>query len=173
MLVTEQQRLAQEVDALARRHGGDRSALLPILQELHRRYARVTDYAMQAVADRLNLHPVEVYGVVSFYSFFNEHPKGKFVIRMCQTISCDLGGKDAVATQLRNELGVEFGETTEDGMFTLEYTSCIGMCDQSPALVVNDTVYTRVTPARVHEIVAACRAAFGPHAMANREAAFK
>jgi (2Fe-2S) ferredoxin len=112
---------------------------------------------MQEVADRLNMKPVEVYSTMSFYHFFNTQETGKYVIRLCQTISCDMLGKEHIARQFENELGIEFGETTPDGMFTLEYASCLGMCDQGPAVLVNDKVYTHVTPAKVHEIVNECR----------------
>jgi NADH:ubiquinone oxidoreductase subunit E len=79
------------------------------------------------------------------------------VIRLCGTLSCDFAGKDAVADALRAELGIDFDQTTEDGLFTLEWASCIGMCDQGPALLVGDEVHTRVTPDAVRAIVAACR----------------
>jgi [NiFe] hydrogenase diaphorase moiety large subunit len=85
-------------------------------------------------------------------------------VRLCQTISCDLAGKARVARQLENELGIAFGETTPDGRFSLEWASCLGMCDQGPALLVNDRVYTRVTPDQVHQIIEDCRKVFGAHA---------
>jgi NADH:ubiquinone oxidoreductase subunit E len=81
------------------------------------------------------------------------------VIRLCGTLSCDFAGKDAIAEALTDELGVGFDETTSDGLFTLEWASCVGMCDQGPALLVNDEVHTRITPETAREIVAACRSA--------------
>jgi [NiFe] hydrogenase diaphorase moiety large subunit len=114
---------------------------------------------MQTIADVLDIHPVEVYSVASFYAFLHGAPEGQFVIRLCGTLSCDFAGKDAVADALKNELGVGFDESTDDGLFTLEWASCVGMCDQGPALLVNDQVHTRVTPETAREIVAACRAA--------------
>jgi NADH:ubiquinone oxidoreductase subunit E len=165
VLTTQQDRLMSEIDALIDRHGSDRSALIPILQDVQGRYHTISDFAMQAVADRLGIHPVEVYAVVTFYSFLSEQYHGRFVVRLCRTISCDMAGKDGVARQLRNDLGVEFGETTPDGRFTLEWANCIGMCDQGPALLVNDQVFTQVTPEKVRDILAACEKAFGPHSL--------
>jgi len=107
--------------------------------------------------------------VVSFYTFLNKTYKSKFVIRLCQTISCDMAGKDRVARQLENDLGITFGETTPDGRFTLEWANCLGMCDQGPALLVNDRVYTRVTPETVHDIVELCRKTFSVYALAREE----
>mgnify|MGYP003433296606 FL=1 len=164
MLVSQQQKLQDEIRSLAGRHGRTRSALMPILQELQERYASVSDFAMQVVADELGIHPAEVYGVVSFYAFLHDQPRGRFQIRLCQTISCDLAGKARVARQLENELGIRFGETTPDGRFSLEWASCLGMCDQGPALLVNDRVYTRVSPEQVHRIIEDCRKVFGAHA---------
>ncbi len=164
MLVSQQQKILDEVRALVGQLGRGRSALIPILQVLQGKYGVITDFAMQTVADELGIHPAEVYGVVSFYAFLNNEPKGRFVIRLCQTISCDLAGKARVARQLENELGVAFGQTTADGRFSLEWASCLGMCDQGPALLVNDRIYTKVTPDRVHEIIEECRKVFGAHA---------
>lgn len=169
MLVTEHERMKDDVKAWAQEYGGDRSALIPILQEVQRKYYSISDYAMQVVADTLDIHPVEVYGVVSFYSFLDFKPKGRYVIRLCRTISCDMQGKDRVARQLENDLGVRFGETTPDGKFSLDWASCIGMCDQGPALLVNDQVFTRVTPEKVHDILEGCRRAFGVYATERKE----
>ncbi len=164
MLVSQQQKLQEEIHALVAHHGRTRAALMPVLQELQQKYASVSDFAMQVIADELGIHPAEVYGVVTFYAFLHHEPRGRFQVRLCQTISCDLAGKARVARQLENELGIRFGETTADGRFSLEWASCLGMCDQGPALLVNDRVYTRVTPEQVHQIIEDCRKVFGAHA---------
>jgi len=169
MLITEHERLKEELRSLAEEHGRDRTALMPILQEVQRRHSRVSGFAMQVIADLLDIHPVEVHSVVSFYSFLDDKPKGKFVVRLCRTISCDLADKDSVAKQLENDLGISFGETTPDGKFTLEWANCMGMCDQGPSLLVNDKVFTRVTPDGVHEIIKECRGTFGVHAQQEKE----
>ena len=109
MLVTERERLREELVALADQHGRQRSALMAILQEVQRRHSRISEYAMQVIADLLDIHPVEVYSVVSFYSFLGEQPQGQFVIRLCRTITCDMAGKAHVARQLENDLGIRFG----------------------------------------------------------------
>jgi len=169
MLITEHERLRAEIAELATRFGSDRSALLPIVQEIQRKQRQVSGFAMQVIADTLDIHPVEVYGVVSFYSFLSSEKRGRFVIRLCGTISCELAGKEAIARQLESDLGIRFGETTTDGMFSLEWVSCIGMCDQGPALLVNDQVHTEVTPHEVHEVITECRSTFGVYAVASDE----
>lgn len=150
--------LQKDFTELKAKYGEDRSALLPILQDLQEKYRFLSDLILQETAHTLGLHPVEVEGVASFYSFFKtKEQQGKYVIRLCQTISCDLDGKANVARQLENELGIKFGETTKDKMFTLEYTNCLGMCDQGPAMMINDRLFAKVTPAKVSQIIADCR----------------
>jgi NADH-quinone oxidoreductase E subunit len=169
MIMTEQERMREAIMAWAEEFGHGRDALMPILQNVQAKYHHVPDFAMQVIADLLDIHPVEVYGVVTFYSFLNTQPKGRFVIRLCRTISCDMRNKDRVARQLENDLGISFGETTPDGKFTLEWANCIGMCDQGPAMLVNEHVFTRVTPQKVHEILENCRRRFGVYAAEKRE----
>lgn len=159
MAVVDREKLHEEIAAWAKRHGGDRGALMPVLQELQKKYCMISDPAMQCIADVLGIHPVEVYGVVSFYSFLDHKPKGKYIIRLCQTITCDMQGKAAVAEALEGALGIRFGETTEDGLFTLEYANCLGMCDQGPAMLVNDEIFAKVSPDKVSEIVDSFRQA--------------
>ena len=161
MLMTERERCAAEISALAGQLGRDRASLVPILLEVKRRHHRIDSHAMQVIGDLLGVHPVEVHGVVSFYAFLGDHHQGRFVIRLCRTISCAMQGKDRVMRQLEHDLGIRCGETTADGVFTLEWANCMGMCDQGPALLVNDRVHTRVTPEQVHGILEACRRGSG------------
>jgi NADH:ubiquinone oxidoreductase subunit E len=164
MLLTERERLREELIQLIDEIGRDRSSLLPLLQEVQRKYFHISEYCMQIIADLLDIHPVEVHSVVSFYSFLDERPQGQFVIRLCQTTTCDMAGKENVARQLQNDLQIEFGQTTPDGKFTLDWANCLGMCDQGPAMLVNERIFTRVTPEKVHGILAECRQMFGAHA---------
>ena len=164
MLVSEREQLRGNIEIWVAQYGSNRSALIPVLEEVQRKYGHISEYVMQVVADILGIHPVEVCGVVSFYSFLGQKPKGRFIIRLCRTISCEMQGKDRVARQLENDLGIVFGETTPDGNFTLEWANCLGMCDQGPALLVNESIYTQVTPETVHDILEECRKTFGVHA---------
>ena len=170
MLMTERERVAAEIRNLAGRLGHERTSLVPILLEIKKKYHHLDSYAMQVIADLLGIHPVEVHSVVSFYAFLGAGQQGRFVIRLCRTLSCDMQGKERVKRQLENDLGIRFGETTPDGSFTLEWANCMGMCDQGPALLVNDRIYTQVTPEKVHEILGECRRVFGVHAAESKEA---
>ncbi len=169
MLVTEQEKLQELVASLAEKHGRDRTALIPILQEVQQKYHGISEFAQQVVADRLGIHPSEVYSVITFYSFLDPNPTGKYVIRMCRTISCQMAGAHNIARQLESDLGIEFGETTADGKFTLEWANCLGMCDQGPAMLVNDRIHTRLTAEKVHDILEDCRRHFGVHATEREE----
>lgn len=169
MLISEREQLRTNIERRIKDFGNNRSALIPVLQEIQLEHGHISEYVMQVIADVLNIHPVEVYGVVSFYSFIGHKQKGRFIIRLCRTISCDMQGKDRVARQLENDLGISFGETTPDGNFTLEWANCLGMCDQGPALLVNERIYTKVTPENVHNILEECRKVFGVHSLQEKE----
>jgi NADH:ubiquinone oxidoreductase subunit E len=153
MLITERDRLREDVTAVAQLTGFNRASLIPILRKVKETHRGIDSYAMQLIADVLGIHPVEVYAVATFYAYTQPQAEGRFVFRLCRTLSCDLANKDTVARQLQEDLGIGFGESTEDGVFSLEWANCMGMCDQGPAMLVNETVYARLTPEIVHEIV--------------------
>lgn len=153
MLVEEKNSLTFEIEKLVEKYGKERSALIPMLQDIQREHKYISEFAQQEIARVLDIHPVEVYSVISFYSFLNSEPKGRNIVRLCQTITCDLAGKADVARAIERELGIKFGETTKDKKITLEYTNCLGMCDQGPAMLVNDKVYAKLTPEKAVEIL--------------------
>jgi NADH:ubiquinone oxidoreductase subunit E len=153
MLVSEVNALTAEIEMLSEKHGTTREALLPILQDVQINHGHISDFAQQEIARILNIHPVEVYGVITFYSFLSTEAKGKFAVRLCQTISCDLANKDAIARVLEKELEIRFGQTSADKKFSLEYINCMGMCDQGPAMLINEKVYTKLTPHKISEII--------------------
>ncbi len=109
MLVLEKNAMTEEIEQLIAKYGKDRSSLLPILQSIQRKHNYIPDFAQQEVARLLDIHPVEVYSVISFYAFLNTKPKGRNIVRLCQTITCDLAGKKSVAQAIERELGIKFG----------------------------------------------------------------
>jgi NADH:ubiquinone oxidoreductase subunit E len=146
MLVFEKTSLTEEIEQLIEKYGSSRSALLPILQDIQSNHRYVSDYAQQEVARHLNIQPVEIYSVISFYAFLNSEPKGRNIVRVCKTISCDMKNKSSIVKAIERELGIKMGETTSDNKFTIEYTNCLGLCDVGPAMAVNDRVFTKLTP---------------------------
>lgn len=153
MLLLEKNALSEEIEFLVNKYGNDRSALLQILQSIQRKHKFISEFAQQEVARLLNIHPVEVHSVISFYSFLHSKPQGRNIVRLCKTIVCELKGKDKVEDAIERELGIKFGETTEDNRITLEFTNCLGMCDQGPAMIVNDKVYSRLDPETAVQIL--------------------
>ncbi|CAH2601299.1 NAD-reducing hydrogenase HoxS subunit alpha [Rhodovastum atsumiense] len=140
-----------------------RSALIPILQALQTECGYISEFAMQYIADLMGMSAAEVYGVATFYHFVNTRPKGRFIIRLSRDMSSMMKGAKMVAQQLQNDLGIRFGETTPDGMFTLEWTSCIGMNYQAPAMMVNNEVFSNLTAPKVHRIIEDCRQEYNAH----------
>jgi len=146
MFVLEKNAMTEEIEMLVEKYGKSRSSLMPILQDIQRQHKYIPDFAQQEIARLLDIHPVEVFSFISFYSFLNTEPKGRYIVRLCQTITCDMQGKEDVARAIERELGVKFGETSKDKKFTLEFANCVGMCDQGPAMIVNERVYAKLTP---------------------------
>lgn len=153
MPVMEKNTLSEEIEELIKFYGSGRPSLLQILQAIQRKYKYISGFAQQEVARLMNIHPVEVYSVITFYSFLHSKPQGRNIIRLCRTISCDMKGKEEVRIAVERELGIKFGETTKDKRITLEYTNCLGMCDQGPAMIVNERVYTHLNAEKAIEIL--------------------
>ena len=153
MLIMEKNTLSEEIQELVIKYGNDRSALLQILQDIQKKYKHISDYAQQEIARLLDIHPVEVYSVITFYSFLKSKQRGRNIVRLCKTISCDLQGRHDVEEAVKRELGISFGETTKDEKITLEFTNCLGMCDQGPAMIINDRVYTKLAPEKAVKIL--------------------
>ena len=137
--------------------GADRTRLLDIAEHVQQRFGFISDDAVRAIAAGLSIHPVEVEDAVSFYAFLDRAPRGRFRIRLSRTPVSFIKGADTVADAFARELGLAMGETSADGLFTLEWTSDIGMGDQEPAALVNTLVLTTLTPDDVPAIVAALR----------------
>ncbi len=151
--VIDYDKLREEVKDVAEVTNYNRASLIPVLRFVKEKYRGIDSEAMQVIADVLGCHPVEVDAVATFYAFLNPATEGRFIFRLCRTYSCELAGKEEIARQLARDLGIDFGETSEDGAFTLEWANCMGMCDQGPAMLVNEDIYTKLTPNRVHNIV--------------------
>jgi NADH-quinone oxidoreductase subunit E len=129
--------------------------LLSILHDLQDANERhyLTDENLRRTADYLGLTFSFVHGVATFYTMFSLKPRGRYIIRICQSPPCYLMGSTSMAMELMRHLGVKFGETTRDGIFTLEMSSCLGVCGVAPAMMINDEVYGNLTPDRIQIIL--------------------
>ncbi len=141
------------VKKLADKHGRKRENLIPILQELIEQKNYLTDEAMVDVAKELDISAADVFGTASFYTFLDTEIRGKFIIRICKTISCAMKGKIEVLHAIEDTLKLKVGETSSDNKFTLLETNCIGWCHKAPAMLINDTPYTNLTPEKVTDIL--------------------
>ncbi|WP_439182439.1 NADH-quinone oxidoreductase subunit NuoE [Carboxylicivirga taeanensis] len=147
----------QLVKGLADQHGRTMESLLPILQGIVYQEQHISEDAMVEVAKELNISAAQVYGTATFYSFLHTKPLGKYVIRVCKTITCMMHGKNQIISELEGVLKIKLGETSHDGKFTLLETNCLGQCHKGPAMLINDVPYTDLTPEKVRDIIMSYR----------------
>lgn len=144
---------AELIAELAEKHGRSREKLLPILQGVVEKENYLSDETMIKIARELDLPAAEVFGTATFYSFLEYKKMGKYVIRVCKTITCAMKGKNQILLAIEDMLKIGIGETTNDKKFSLLQTNCLGWCHKAPAMLINDEVYTELTPERVREIL--------------------
>lgn len=152
-----QEAVSAAVETAVARHKERPGALLPILHDVQQTLGHVPDDAVPEIAQALNLSRAEVHGVVSFYHDFRHAAPGKVVIKVCRAESCQAVGGEAVIAHLKHTLGIDFGQTTADGQFTLEPVYCLGNCALSPALVIGSDIHGRATPDRIDELLRTAR----------------
>ncbi len=141
------------IKSLADRYGRERSSLLPILQGVVEQEKYLSEYSMVEIARELDLPATEVYGTATFYSFLEYKKMGRYIIRLCKTITCAMKGENQILLTIQEMLKIKLGETTPDGLFSLLHTNCLGFCHKAPAMLINNDVYTELTPEKVREIL--------------------
>jgi NADH-quinone oxidoreductase E subunit len=129
------------------------SYLIAALQRLQNQVGYLSNELLEEVAQLMQVPAARVYGVATFYHFFNFTPKGKTRITVCMGTACYVRGADKVFDRLRNMLGIEEGQTTPDGLFSLEGARCIGACAMAPVIVINEQVYGNVTPEQLPSLL--------------------
>jgi len=117
----------------------------------------ISEEAVDYIAQYLNIHTNHIYGVLTFYTMYSTKPRGKNIIRLCESPPCYIKGSENILRKLRVLLGVETGGTTQDGEFTLELCACLGVCGNAPVMMINDDVYGDLTEERVEEIITKIR----------------
>ncbi len=149
-----------QVNIIIRRYpeGKHKSALLPVLHLAQAEFdGWLSVPVMDYVASLLNLKPIEVYEVASFYSMYNLKPKGKCLLEVCQTGPCMLRGSDDILTHLKKKLGIREGETTPDGMFSLKAVECLGSCGTAPMLQCGVSYYENLTEEKADQLIEGLR----------------
>jgi len=135
-------------------HAGMDGSLLPILHAVQDSVGHIGPAHVAQIAKALNLSRAEVHGVVSFYHYFRQHAPGRHVVHVCRAEACQAMHCEKTEQHARRELGVDYGGTSADGLFTLEAAYCLGNCAAGPTVMVDEKVYGRVTPERLAAILA-------------------
>ena len=129
------------------------SPLMMILSAVQKKYGYIPLEVQQIISEKTGIPVAEIYGVVTFYSFFSLKPKGKYVLGICLGTACYVKNSQQVVDKFSSLLGIQPGETTKDGLFTIEAIRCIGACALAPAMSINGKVYPKVTPDQVGKII--------------------
>ncbi len=150
--------LEAQLDELVTHYPVKRSASLMFLHALQEHFGHTTDEAIEWTARKLGLQPINVYELVTFYPMFRQQPLGKTHIKVCRTLSCALAGSGELREHFCHKLGLDSHahapQTTPDGKFTVEFVECLADCGNAPAVLLNDDLLPRVTPALADEIIA-------------------
>jgi len=140
-----------KVDLINKRkqHG----ALIPLLQSAQDSYGYIPEKAIHYIGEVVNIPAAEIYGVVTFYSQFRLKPLGKHVVRICEGTACHVNGAKNVLKVLQNELGIAVGETTDDGLFSLQSVACLGCCSLAPVIMIDDDTHGNLTADKTKKVI--------------------
>ncbi len=154
----------QEIDLTAANEVIDhylniKGALMPVLQGIQDRYGYIPEPCVHLVAERLNVYPSQIYGVLTFYAQFHLEPRGRYIVRVCMGTACHVKGAGRIADTVEERLGIGHAQTTPDLKFTVEHVACIGACGMAPVIMVNDATYGSMSVQKLDEVVNKYRAA--------------
>ena len=141
------------LDALIAAHKGEAGALMPVLQQAQDIYGYLPIEVQEMIADGLDVPLAEVYGIVTFYTQFSLNPKGEYQIGVCLGTACYVKGSGDILEKVKELLGVDVGECTPDGKFSIDATRCIGACGLAPVMTINDDVYGRLVVDDIEDIL--------------------
>ncbi|MEJ5329593.1 MAG: NADH-quinone oxidoreductase subunit NuoF [Desulfobaccales bacterium] len=152
----------EKIDAIIAKYKDVPGNLMPVLQEVQEAIGWLPPEAQDRIAEGLNIPAAHIFGVMSFYSMYTWRPKGKYVIRFCESPPCHVLGAENLLEMAKEELGIGLNETTSDGLFTLETSACLGVCEVAPAMQINEVVHGHLTRERFRQIIADYRAGKAP-----------
>jgi len=147
-----------KIDKLVPRYPTTRSATLPLLHLVQDEKGYISNGAIEWIASRLELEPIHVYELVTFYPMFRQEPIGRHHVKVCRTLSCALNGGDEVCERFKKAFDVELDEVSKDGAVTVEYVECIASCGTAPVVQIDETLHENVTPERTEELIAGIKA---------------
>lgn len=148
-----EQEMLKQVDEFIAMFRDTPGALIQILHRVQLANGYLPKAAQIRVAESLNIPLTDVYGVATFYAFFSLKPKGKHIISVCKGTACYVKGSNFILERIEKELGIKAGDTTDDGLFSIEVVRCLGACGLGPVLMIDEDVHARVKPDRVPEIL--------------------
>jgi len=143
----------EKVNEFIERYGHTRSALMPILHDVQEHYGYIPRSVQELISAELHIPIADVYGVITFYARFSLVPQGKNRVSVCMGTACYVRGAEDVLNKVKQSLGINTGETTEDGLFSIEETRCVGACGLAPVMTVNRDVYGKITPDQVEGVL--------------------
>jgi NADP-reducing hydrogenase subunit HndA len=143
----------QKLQEIISKYKDTKGALIPVLHEAQEIYGYLPIEVQKKISEGLNVPLSEVYGVVTFYTQFSLNPKGKYKISVCMGTACYVKGSGLILEKLKEKLGLEVGQCTEDGLFSLDACRCIGACGLAPVVMINDDVYGRLVPDDIEGII--------------------
>jgi NADH-quinone oxidoreductase subunit E len=143
----------EKVMTIVSKHGGNRDSLVSILQDVQSEYHYLPEESLRTVASQLSLPLVQVYGVATFFKAFRLKPSGEHLVTVCLGTACHVRGAATMLDEVKRQLGIEPGETSEDMRFTLETVNCLGACALGPILVLDGKYQGQVSPAKVKKII--------------------
>ena len=143
------------IKEIINKYPSEKSYLLMMLQDIQTNNNRnyIPEEALEHVASYLNMTMSSIYGVVSYYSMLSLKPRGKYIIKICVSPVCELMDEFDVLNWAQTYLGISVGETSSDGLFTLEQTECLGRCGKAPSIMINNETYTNINPERLQTII--------------------
>jgi len=151
----------REICAICDNYADEKTPLMMILSDIQNKFGYIPLEAQEIVSEKTGISVAEIYGVVTFYSFFSLTPKGKYIIGCCLGTACYVKGAQQIIDKFSEILGIKPGETTADGMFTIDALRCIGACGIAPAVTINGKVYPKMTVDKVAAVVEEYRALGG------------
>jgi len=135
------------------KYKGEKGQLIPLLQKAQDTYGYIPETAINYISEVVGIPSAEIYGVITFYTQFRLRPMGKYVIKVCNGTACHVNGAKSIGDTLQRELAIGYGDTTEDGLFTLQSVACLGCCSLAPVIMINDETHGRLTSRKLRAII--------------------
>lgn len=149
----EMKQLVTRLKPIVEKYKGKKGITIPLLADIQREQGYVSEEAVEHISGELDIPAAELFGVATFYSMFRLQPEGKYVVRICRGTACHVQGSARIGEQIERDFKIEDGQTTSDGMFTLQYVACLGCCSLAPVMMVGNEVHGRLTPDKAVDIL--------------------